>query len=111
MTTPFDALKTILPIAGWSRDVSSEVSFTDNGDPMMRTPFKVGIAGAATIAASGLAAAHLWEVRGKQKQNVSVDVRNAGAAMRSGHYMKLGDGALSPARNGIMGSYPTKDGR
>ena len=111
MTTPFDALKTILPIAGWSRDVSSEAAFTNGGDPMMRTPFKVGIAGAATIAASGLAAAHLWEVRSRSKQNVSVDVRHAGAAMRSGHYMKLGDGALSPARNGIMGFYPTKDGR
>ncbi len=111
MTTPLDALKTILPIAGWSRDVSAEASFGGTGDPMMRTPLQVGVAGAATIAAAGLAAAHLWEVRGGPRQNVGVDLRHAGAAMRSGHYMKLGDGALSPARNGIMGFYPTKDGR
>ncbi len=111
MTKPLDALKSILPLAGWSRDVSSEATFIGAGDPMMRTALHVGEAGAATIAAAGLAAAHLWEVRGGQKQKVSVEMRHAGAAMRSGHYMKLGDGALSPARNGIMGFYPTKDGR
>jgi hypothetical protein len=59
MTQPLDALKTILPMAGWSRDVSSEVTFSGAGDPMMRTPFHVGTGGAATIAAAGLAAAHL----------------------------------------------------
>ena len=111
MTTPRDALRSILPVAGWSRDVSSEATFTGTGDPMMRTPLQVGVAGAATIAAAGLAAAHLGEVRGGSKQSVTVDLRHAGAAMRSGHYMKLGDGALSPARNGIMGFYPAKDGR
>jgi crotonobetainyl-CoA:carnitine CoA-transferase CaiB-like acyl-CoA transferase len=111
MTKTLDALKSILPLAGWSRDVSSEASFNGTGDPMMRTALHVGEAGAATIAAAGLAATHLWEVRGGPKQTVGVDVRHAGAAMRSGHYMKLGDGALSAARNGIMGFYPTKDGR
>lgn len=111
MTTPLDALRTILPLAGWPRDVSSDVTFGGAGDPMMRTPLHVGDAGAATIAAAGLAAAHLWEVRGGPRQTVGVDVRHAGAAMRSGHYMKLGDGALSAARNSIMGFYPTKDGR
>jgi crotonobetainyl-CoA:carnitine CoA-transferase CaiB-like acyl-CoA transferase len=111
MTKTLDALRSILPLAGWSRDVSSEASFNGSGDPMMRTPLHVGDAGAATIAAAGLAAAHLWEVRGGPKQTVGVDLRHAGAAMRSSHYMKLGDGALSAARNGIMGFYPTKDRR
>src|SRR5476649_1932562 len=111
MTKPLDALKTILPLAGWSRDVSSDVTFNGAGDPMMRTALHVGEAGAATIAASGLAAAHLWEGRGGPRQTVGVDMRHAGAAMRSGHYMKLGDGALSAAHNSIMGFYPTKDGR
>jgi crotonobetainyl-CoA:carnitine CoA-transferase CaiB-like acyl-CoA transferase len=111
MTKPLDALKSILPLAGWSRDVSADATFIGAGDPMMRTALHVGEAGAATIAAAGLAAAHLWEVRGGAKQKVGVELRHAGAAMRSGHYMKLGDGALSPARNGIMGFYPTKDGR
>ena len=61
----------------------------------MPTPFKVGVAGAATIAAAGLAAAQLWEQRTGRKQKVAVDVRQATASMRSGTYMKLGDGALA----------------
>ena len=111
MTTPHDALRTILPIAGWSRDLSSDASFSGGGDPVMRTPFKVGVAGAATVAAAGLAAAALWEARSGRRQQVGVDLRHAAASMRSGTYMKLGDGALSTKRNEIMGSYPTKDGR
>jgi crotonobetainyl-CoA:carnitine CoA-transferase CaiB-like acyl-CoA transferase len=42
---------------------------------------------------------------------VSVDVRRATASLRSGHYMKLGDGEVSARRNSIMGIYPAKDGR
>ena len=33
MTTPHDALRSILPVAGWQRDVSSEASFANGGDP------------------------------------------------------------------------------
>jgi crotonobetainyl-CoA:carnitine CoA-transferase CaiB-like acyl-CoA transferase len=111
MTTPLDALRRIQPVAGWSNDTVTGVAFTGGLDPAVPTPFKVGVAGAATIAAAGLAAAELWEQRSGRKQQVAVDVRQATASMRSGTYMKLGDGALSHARNSIMGTYPTKDGR
>src|SRR6185437_5828775 len=46
-----------------------------------------------------------------RRQSVSVDVRRATASLRSGHYMKLGDGEVSARRNTIMGFYPTRDGR
>jgi crotonobetainyl-CoA:carnitine CoA-transferase CaiB-like acyl-CoA transferase len=111
MTTPLDALRRIQPVTGWSNDTVAGVTFTGGLDPAVPTPFKVGVAGAATIAAAGLAAAQLWEQRSGRKQKVAVDVRQATASMRSGTYMKLGDGALSHARNSIMGTYPTKDGR
>jgi crotonobetainyl-CoA:carnitine CoA-transferase CaiB-like acyl-CoA transferase len=111
MTTPLDALRRILPVTGWSDDAATTVTFTGGLDPTVPTPFKVGVAGAATIAASGLAAAQLWEMRSGRRQQVAVDVRQATASMRSGTYMKLGDGALSHARNSIMGTYPTRDGR
>ncbi len=68
-------------------------------------------AGAATLAATGLAAAELWEIRSGRRQSVAVDLRQATASLRSGHYMKLGEGNISTARNTIMGVYPTKDGR
>jgi crotonobetainyl-CoA:carnitine CoA-transferase CaiB-like acyl-CoA transferase len=42
---------------------------------------------------------------------VTVDLRQATASLRSGTYMKLGDGHLSHVRNSIMGVYPSRDGR
>jgi crotonobetainyl-CoA:carnitine CoA-transferase CaiB-like acyl-CoA transferase len=111
MNLPRDALRQILPVAEWSPDPSADVSFCGGIDPVLRTPFRVGVAGAATLAASGLAAAHLWELRTGRRQQVAVDLRQAAASLRSGTYMRLGDGALSAARNRIMGFYPSRDGR
>ncbi|MGA3400593.1 MAG: CoA transferase [Acetobacteraceae bacterium] len=111
MTTPHAALQTILPVAGWSADGADTVTFTGGTDPVIPTPFRVGVAGAATLAATGLAASALWEMRTGRRQSVAVDLRQAAASLRSGHYMKLGDGEVSHARNSIMGVYPTKDGR
>src|SRR5262249_35439010 len=106
---PNEALRTILPIAGWS-DADGAVAFTGETDPILPTPFRIGAAGAATIAASGLAAAALWQSRTGRRQRVAVDVRQATASLRSGHYMKLADTEVSTRRNSIMGVYPTKDG-
>jgi crotonobetainyl-CoA:carnitine CoA-transferase CaiB-like acyl-CoA transferase len=111
MTTAAAALRTILPIAGWSGDRAVDATFTDGTDPVLPTPFRIGAAGAATVAAAALAAAALWETRTGRRQQVSVDVRQATASLRSGNYMKLGDGELPHRRNAIMGCYPAKDGR
>ncbi|HEX4174019.1 MAG TPA: CoA transferase [Acetobacteraceae bacterium] len=108
---PRDALRSILPNAGWSTDRADTVRFTGDTDPILPTPFRIGVAGAATLAATGLAAAALWELRTARRQSVDVDVRRATASLRSGHYMKLGEGEVSTRRNSIMGVYPTKDGR
>jgi crotonobetainyl-CoA:carnitine CoA-transferase CaiB-like acyl-CoA transferase len=108
---PRDALRTICSATGWSPDRADAVSFTAATDPILPTPFRVGTAGAATLAATGLAAADLWQQRTGRDQTVAVDVRHATASLRSGHYLKVGDGSISTARNSIMGFYPTKDGR
>jgi crotonobetainyl-CoA:carnitine CoA-transferase CaiB-like acyl-CoA transferase len=108
---PHKALHTIFPIAGWSDGQAAAVTFTGGTDPVLPTPFRIGVAGAATVAAAGLAAAALWQVRTGRRQQVTVDLRQATASLRSGHYMKLGDGHLSPRRNDIMGCYRTRDGR
>jgi crotonobetainyl-CoA:carnitine CoA-transferase CaiB-like acyl-CoA transferase len=108
---PQTALRSILPVVGWSADMADRVTFTGGTDPVLPTPFRVGVAGAATLAATGLAAAALWELRSGRRQPVSVDVRQATASLRSGHYMKLGDGEVSTRRNSVMGVYPTKDAR
>jgi crotonobetainyl-CoA:carnitine CoA-transferase CaiB-like acyl-CoA transferase len=111
MTTPREALQSILPNVGWSAQIADVVDFSANLDPILPTPFRLGAAGAATVAATGLAVADLWERRTGRRQQVSVNVRQATASLRSTHYMKLGDGQLSTKRNDIMGVYPAKAGR
>jgi crotonobetainyl-CoA:carnitine CoA-transferase CaiB-like acyl-CoA transferase len=111
MIAPAEALQRVLPVTGWPRDAAAAATFTGGLDPVLPTPFRVGAAGAATVAAAGLAAADLWALRTGRRQQVSVDLRNATASLRSGTYMKLGAGALAHGRNSIMGFYPTKDGR
>ena len=86
-----DALRTLLPYTGWSDGRLSSVTFTGSADPVLPTPFRIGAAGAATLAATGLAAAELWELKTGRRQNVAVDVRQATASLRGGRYMKLGD--------------------
>src|ERR1700737_2502080 len=111
MTTPNEALRTILPIAGWGDMQAADVMFTGGADPVLPTPFHIGAAGAATLAASGLAATELWQVRTGRRQRVTVDLRQATAALRSGHYLQLAGTDVSSERNTIMGFYPTRDGR
>ncbi|MGH7112570.1 MAG: CoA transferase, partial [Stellaceae bacterium] len=108
---PYDALRTILPTAGWPEDRAGTVEFTGGPDPVLRTPFRIGAAGAAALAATGLAAAELWQIRTGRRQEVAVDLRQAVASLRSGHYLRL-DGAPVPTdRNTVMGVYPAKNGR
>src|SRR5438094_2278223 len=111
MTTPNEALRTILPIAGWGDTQAADVTFTGGADPVLPTPFRIGAAGAATLAASGLAATELWQVRTGRRQRVTVDLRQAAAALRSGHYLQLAGMDISSARNTVMGCYSSRDGR
>lgn len=108
---PKAALRSILPVLGLSADSAETVTFTGGTDPVLPTPFRIGVAGSATVAATGIAVSDLWELRTGRKQAVAVDLRHAAASLRSGHYMKLGEGEVSHRRNSIMGVYPTKDGR
>jgi len=57
---PQDALRSILPAAGLSADRAASVEISGGADPILPTPYRIGVAGAATLAATGLAAADLW---------------------------------------------------
>lgn len=106
-----DALRTILPIAGWNEDRTRDLEITGGYDPILPTPFKITETGTATLAATGLAAADLWELRTGRKQTVSVDTRQATASLRSGTYMKLDGARVSSDPNQVMGLYPAKNRR
>src|SRR5437763_15790380 len=106
-----DALRTILPIAGWSDERASAVEITGDTDPILPTPFRIGETSTAALAAVGLAVSDLWELRTGRRQGVAVDTRQATASLRSGHYMKMNGAPVSTERNTIMGVYPAQDGR
>ena len=106
-----DALRTILPVAGWGDERARGVEITGGADPILPTPFRIGEASAAALAAVGLAVSEVWHLRTGRHQDVAVDTRQATASLRSGQYMKLEGAPVSTERNTIMGVYPAKHGR
>src|SRR6266540_7477489 len=57
-------------------------------DPIFPLSLRIGEAGAAAIAACGVAASRLWQLRTGRLQHVSVDVDAAAAAMRGDRYLQ-----------------------
>ena len=110
-STPQDALRTLMPIAGWSEDRASEVNITGETDPLLPTSFRIAETAAATLGAVGIAASDLWELRTGRRQEIGVDTRRATASLRSGSYLKMEWSPATRERNSVMGTYPAKDGR
>ncbi|MEN3354670.1 MAG: hypothetical protein V7640_2828, partial [Betaproteobacteria bacterium] len=106
-----EALRSILPIAGWSEDRASDVEITGNYDPILPTPFHITETAVASLAAVGLAVSDLWELRTGRRQKIGIDTRQATASLRSGTYLKMDETPVSSARHTIMGVYPAKNGR
>src|SRR5258706_11606940 len=108
---PNDALRTILPVAGWEDERAREVEIPGGTDPILPTPFRIGDTSGAALAAVGLAVSDIWALRTGRRQEVAVDPRQATASLRSGHYMQMDGAHVSTERNTVMGVYPAKHGR
>lgn len=80
-------------------------------DPVLRTPYRVGAAGAAALAATGIAAAELWKLRTGRMQRVAVDVGPAAASLRSTAYLKIDGRPPKALWDPFSLFYPVKDGR
>ena len=106
-----EALRTLLPIAGWPESRADAVTITGGLDPILPTPFRITETSTAALAAIGLAVSDLWELRTGRSQEVAIDARRATASLRSGKYMELEGAPVSTARNPVMGVYPAKNGR
>jgi crotonobetainyl-CoA:carnitine CoA-transferase CaiB-like acyl-CoA transferase len=104
------ALNEILDAAGLSRAAASRVSLSGE-DPVFPTRYRIGAAGAAAIAATGVGVAQLWELRTGRIQEVQVSVRAAAAALRSARYMKLDGPAQPDPLDPLTGFYPVAGGR
>jgi len=80
-------------------------------DPVLPSSFRVGAAAQATIAASALAAAELWRLRGGRRQGVALDMRHAAVEFRSERYLRLDGGPPPELWDDIAGVYRAGDGR
>ena len=80
-------------------------------DPVLRTVYSVGEAGAAAIAAVGMGAAWLWEQAGHERQSVTVDVTAAAAAMQSFKFLRVDGRPPGQVMDELTGFYRVKDGR
>jgi crotonobetainyl-CoA:carnitine CoA-transferase CaiB-like acyl-CoA transferase len=110
MQTPREILGHLWTLAGGEPSALDAVTLTGE-EPQLPSSFRVAAAAQASIAAAGLAAAQIWQLRSGQSQNVAVDMRHAVVECRSERYLRV-DGKGSPmAWDAIAGIYKTRDQR
>jgi len=83
-------------------------------DPVLANRFPVSEAAATALAAGGVAASELWELKTGRRQQVRVDVRKAGVSLRATLVMRLNDGPPPPSwadGNPLVDFYQCRDGR
>ena len=80
-------------------------------EPVFPTRYKPVAPGAAAIAATGLAAADLWALKTGKRQQVSVKMRAAAAALRGSRYLRINGEKPAEDPERITGFYPLRDGR
>src|SRR6266516_2399600 len=110
MQTPREILADIWTKAGGDPSALDAVTLSGE-EPQLPSSFRVAAAAQASIAATGLAAAQVWQLRSVQSQSVAVDMRHAVVECRSERYLRV-DGKGSPmAWDAIAGIYKTRDAR
>ncbi len=103
---PLAALREILEAADFR---PAEPPDIHGADPVLRTRYRVGTAGAAALGALGLAASELWRLRVGRGQRVAVDLRAAAVSLRSSRYLRI-DGKAPQQWDPLSGFYPVRDG-
>ena len=108
--TAKSSLAELAKLAGLPAAAADTVEIAE-ADPVMPTNYRAVTAGAAAIAATGLAAADLWKLKTGRQQKVRLNGRAAAAALRSPRYLKVN--GVKPAEDPekITGFYELKDGR
>lgn len=80
-------------------------------DPILPSPFLIGEAGAAIIAAIGYISSELWNLKNHRTQKIDVTVNDAAIAQRSHEYINVIDGDNQDLWSPISGFYQTQDNR
>ena len=104
---PLAALREILAAAGLDAPEAPQIT---GADPVLPTHYRVGTAGAASLAALGVGISQLGELRGLRAQKVAVDLRAATLSLRSSRYMRIDGNPPPPVWDPLSGYYPVRDG-
>jgi crotonobetainyl-CoA:carnitine CoA-transferase CaiB-like acyl-CoA transferase len=110
MQTPREILADIWTGAGGDPAALDAVTLTGD-EPQLPSSFRIAAAAQASVAAAGLAAAQIWQLRSGQSQNVAVDMRHAVVECRSERYLRVDGKPPPPAWDAIAGVYQTRDRR
>jgi crotonobetainyl-CoA:carnitine CoA-transferase CaiB-like acyl-CoA transferase len=110
MQTPREILADLWTLAGGEPSALGAVTLTGE-EPQLPSSFRVAAAAQASIAAAGLAAAHVWKLRSGHSQDVAVDMCHAVVECRSERYLRVDDKPPPPAWDAIAGVYKTRDHR
>ena len=110
MQTPREILADLWTPAGGDSAALDAVTLTGD-EPQLPSSFRVAAAAQASIAAAGLAAAQIWQLRSGQSQDVAVDMRHAVVECRSERYLRVDGKPPPPAWDAIAGVYKTGDRR
>lgn len=109
LITPQVSLHEILEAANF--DVPARwLPEISGADPVLPTRYRVGTAGAASAAAWGSAAEHLWWLRSGRHQRVMVDVKAAAVSLRSMDYLRINGERAPRDPSNLTGFYPIRDG-
>jgi crotonobetainyl-CoA:carnitine CoA-transferase CaiB-like acyl-CoA transferase len=82
------AFAELMAIRASDEPAPGEVTITGE-DPLFQSPFRIGETAADALAARGVAANDLWQLRTGRRQAVGVDVRAAAATSLSGGHLTL----------------------
>src|SRR5690606_3212383 len=104
MATTQDLLRDLARLGGLPPEAAARVRI-NGGDPVVRTELHAAETGAAAIAASGMAAAWLWQQSTGQAQDVEVAAVAATAAMQSYKFLKLNGEPPGPAMDRLTNAY------
>ena len=105
-----ESLNKIWRMAGCDVNALNDIKLT-GGDPVLSSIFRVGTAASATIGAASLAAAEIWRLRTGNRQEVSLDCRDASIAFCSEHYTRIIGKPRPKFWSPISGYYRTGDNR
>ena len=90
-----EALNEIWQMTGCDASALDNIKLTGE-DPVLSSIFRVGTAASATIGAASLAAAEIWRLRTGNRQELSLNCRDAAIAFCSENYTRVvGNRALN----------------